>query len=201
MDVSCFSVLKYIRRRPALRSTPFKTWLSSRSEIKTSQMLHSSTVSILRSVKSGSLLLAALLGTSLCAQAGTDTSSAKDAKDKNVIQQPMIEPKFWIDLAAGGEFDIHATKFLNDSGANFGTVAIAAREASSRATSNPRTTPRSSTVAWRPGYKVLPYLSVFVGVHLQPRGWSGHPARWSRRGPDGHLWTGRRRVQSVRQLR
>ncbi len=54
-------------------------------------MLHSSTVSILRSVKSGSLVLAALLGTSLCAQAGTDEVSSKDAKDKNVIQQPMIE--------------------------------------------------------------------------------------------------------------
>ena len=126
-------------------------------------MLHSSTVSILRSVKSGSLVLAALLGTSLCAQAGTDTSSAKDTKDKNVIQQPMIEPKFWIDLAAGGEFDIHATKFLNDSGANFGTAAIPLpAKIQSR---DFQSTHDAGVIDGRleAGYKVLPYLSVFGG--------------------------------------
>ena len=122
-------------------------------------MLPSSTASPFRSVKTGSPVLAALLSASLCARAGTETTDTKDAKDKNVIQQPMIEPKFWIDLAAGGEFDIHATKFLSDSAAQFrGLPAqIQSRDFSS--------THDAGVINGRleVGYKVLPYLSVFGG--------------------------------------
>ena len=125
------------------------------------QMLNSSAHSLFRSLKPCSLALAALLGTSLCAQAGTEVT--KDAKDKNVIQQPIIEPKFWIDLAAGGEFDIHSVKFLNDSGANFGTAAIPLpARIQSRSFES---THDAGVINGRleVGYKVLPCMSVFAG--------------------------------------
>ncbi len=126
-------------------------------------MLPTLTASILRSAKPGSLVLAALLGTSLCAHAGTEMATT-DSKDKNAIQQAApTEPKFWFDLSAGGEFDIHATKFLNDSGANFGTAAvplpgrIQSRDFSS--------THDVGTVNGRAevGYNILPYVSIFTG--------------------------------------
>ena len=128
-------------------------------------MLKLSTASIFRAIKPGTLVLAALLGTSLCAQAGPDVTSSKDAKDKNVIQQPPpAEPKFWFDLSAGGEFDIHSTKFLNDAGATFVSpagVAIPGRIQSRDFTS----THDLATINGRAeaGYKVLPNVSVFVG--------------------------------------
>ena len=126
-------------------------------------MFHSSTHSILRSLKPCSLVVAALLGTGLCAQAGTETATSKDTKDKNVIQQPPAEPKFWVDLAAGGEFDIHATKFLSDSGATFGTAAVPLpAKIQSR---DFQSTHDAGVINGRleAGYKVLPYMSVFAG--------------------------------------
>ena len=132
-------------------------------------MLYPSTASILRVLKPGTLVLAALLGTSLCAQAGTEMTDTKESKDKNVIQQPPpAEPKFYFDLSAGGDFDIHSTKFLNDSGATFisqvpgsGGIAIPGRIQTRDFT----TTHDVATINGRAelGYKVLPYLSVFIG--------------------------------------
>ena len=117
-------------------------------------------------------MLAALLGTGLCAQAGTEMSDTKESKDKNVIQQPPpAEPKFYFDLSVGGDFDIHATKFLNDSNATFfsrqinpltgAAVAVPGRIQSRDFTS----THDTATINGRAevGYKVLPYLSVFIG--------------------------------------
>ena len=123
--------------------------------------------SILRPIQVGSLLIAATLGVSIAAQAGdeTTTTPSKDGKEmnKNVIQQaPPAEPKFYVDLLGVGEFDIHATKFINDGTANFGTTAdpfnakIHSRDFSS--THDPVVDARANV-----GYQVLPYLAVFGG--------------------------------------
>ena len=122
--------------------------------------------SILRPIQVGSLLVAATLGASIAAQAGDETTTTtKDGKEmnKNVIQQaPPAAPKFYIDLLGAAEFDYHATKFLNDGTANFGTAAapfdakIHSRDFSS--THDPVVDARANI-----GYQVLPYLAVFGG--------------------------------------
>ena len=121
--------------------------------------------SFIRSIQVGSLLVVTSLGLSTAAHAGdeTTTQSGKDMKDKNVIQQPPPkEPKFYIDLLGGAEFDYHATKFINDGTANFGTAAapfnakIQSRDFSS--THDPVVNARANI-----GYQVLPYLAVFGG--------------------------------------
>ena len=57
--------------------------------------------SILRSVQTGALVLAALAGTTAAVQAGEEYSRASN-KDKNVIQQaPPSEPKFYLTLTGG----------------------------------------------------------------------------------------------------
>ena len=123
--------------------------------------------SILRPIQVGSLLVAATLGVSIAAHAGdeTTTTPSKDGKEtnKNVIQQaPPAAPKFYVDLLGEAEFDYHATKFLNDGTANFGTAAapfdakIHSRDFSS--THDPVTNARLNA-----GYQILPYLAVFGG--------------------------------------
>ena len=119
--------------------------------------------SILRPMQFGSLLVAAALGASAAAHAGdetTTTRSSRDGKDKNVIQQaPPKEPKFYVDILGGAEFDYHATKFINDGTANFGNginAKIQSRDFSS--THDPVIDARANV-----GYQVLPYLAVFGG--------------------------------------
>ena len=125
-------------------------------------MIKSSTASASRPFQFGALVLAALLGSGVCAQAGPDYS--KDGKDKNVIQQPPpAEPKFWVDLGAGGEFDEHATKFIKDSDANFALPGAAPligkiQSRDFETTHQPVVNGRAEV-----GYKVLPYMSLFVG--------------------------------------
>ena len=129
----------------------------------------------IRSLKTGSLLLAALAASALPTFAG-DTVSAS-AKDKNpVIEKPTTEPRFYMELLAGGEFDIHATKFVSDGIAAFPTNfpvgiplapgqrlgALLPAQIQSR---DFQSTHDLATVNGRLelGYKILPYLSVFTG--------------------------------------
>ena len=101
------------------------------------------TTSFIYSLRTGTLLLAASLGMTLAAQAGEQdsrTTSAKDSKDKNVIQQPPpSDPKFYLELTGGAEFDIHATKFISNGGTTF-------TGAGGGAISSPRTIPSSMPV-------------------------------------------------------
>ena len=77
--------------------------------------------SIIPAAKTCTLLLAATVAASLCAQAGIDdtATSSKDV-NKNVIEKPPSVPKFYVEIGAAGEFDYHATKFISDGNANFG---------------------------------------------------------------------------------
>lgn len=124
--------------------------------------------SLTHSLRTGTLLLVASLGMNLAAQAGEQdarTSSSKDSKDKNVIQQaPPAEPKFYVELLGGAEFDIHATKFLSNGSTVFtgaGGGPLIANKIQSRdfsSTHDPVVNARLNL-----GYKVLPYLSLFAG--------------------------------------
>ena len=124
---------------------------------------------IFRSIQTGSLLLAAVTGLSVSAKAGEGYSRAS-SKDKNVIQQaPPAEPKFYMTLSGGAEFDVNATRFITDGNAVFnGTPYIAAvapnqyaahiHSASFESTHDPVLNARTEI-----GYQILPYLSVFGG--------------------------------------
>lgn len=128
--------------------------------------------SILRSIQVGSLLVAATLGLSLVAHAGdeTVTRSGKESKDKNVIEQaPPKEPKFYLTLSGGAEFDIHATKFISDGNAVFGGTPYIPAVAGNAYAAHIHSADFSSThdpvtnVRTEIGYQILPYLSVFGG--------------------------------------
>ena len=122
--------------------------------------------SILRPLQVGSLLVAATLGVSIAAHAGDETTtSSKDGKEmnKNVIQQaPPAAPKFYIDLLGAAEFDYHATKFISNGNANFGTEAAPfdakIHSRPFEATHDPVVDARLNV-----GYQILPYLAVFGG--------------------------------------
>ncbi len=124
------------------------------------------TPSFIHSSRAAALFLAASLGLTLSARAGeadVRSSSNRDFKNKNVIQQaPPAEPKFYVDLMGGGEFDQHATKFLSNGNAVFGggaapyTAKIQSRDFAS--THDFVTNARADV-----GYHVLPYLSLFAG--------------------------------------
>ena len=124
--------------------------------------------SILRSVQTGALLLAAVAGVAT-AQAGEEYSRASN-KDKNVIQQaPPAEPKFYLTLMGGAEFDYHATAFISDGRPVFlGTPYVPAL-AGTIYTAKIQTRDFTSThdpvvnAKAEAGYQVLPYLSVFAG--------------------------------------
>ena len=130
----------------------------------------------IRSLKTGSLFLAALAAATLPAFAGTETTYS--SKDKNpVIQKPVEEPRFYVNLLAGGEFDFHATHFITNGDAFFFAPPIAPTLPLAGAA--PGTGFLPATIKSRDfetshdigvtngrvelGYQVLPYLSVFVG--------------------------------------
>ena len=119
-------------------------------------------LSSIRSLKTGSLLLATLAASAMPALAG-ETYSAS-AKDKNpVIEKPKTEPRFYVDLLAGGEFDIHATKFVSNGTANFSPTIPLPGLIESR---DFQSTHDIGVINGRLelGYKILPYLSVFTGA-------------------------------------
>lgn len=59
-----------------------------------------------------SLLVLTSLGLSLCAQAGEVYTAQKEV----IPQRAPHEARLWVSLAAGGEFDVHATKFISNGG-------------------------------------------------------------------------------------
>ena len=75
--------------------------------------------SLIPALKICSLVLAATAATTVCVRAGTDDTS-KDL-NKNVIEKPATEPRFYVEIGAAGEFDYHATKFISNGTANFGS--------------------------------------------------------------------------------
>lgn len=122
---------------------------------------------LLRSIQTGTLVLAAVTGAAVAAHAGEEYSRASN-KDKNVIQQaPPAEPKFYLTLSGGAQFDYHATKFISDGNAVFGGTPyipkFAGREYSAHIHSADFSSthdPVTNAVA-EAGYQILPYLSVF----------------------------------------
>ncbi len=126
---------------------------------------------IVRTARTGSLLLATLAGVASTARAGVEYKSpAKDGKDKEVIQQaPPAEPKFYVSVSGGGEFDIHATKFISNGNAIFnGTpyvAGFAGNLSSAKIQSRDFTSTHDFVTNARAdvGYQVLPYLSLFGG--------------------------------------
>ena len=76
--------------------------------------------SLVPTLKTCSLLLAATMATSLCARAGTDDTS-KDL-NKNVIEKPVPVERFYVEIGSAGEFDYHATKFISNGNVEFGGV-------------------------------------------------------------------------------
>ncbi len=68
--------------------------------------------------KINSLLLLSTVCLATAAQAGTDADYSKSSKQ--VIQQPVKEPRFYLSLSAGGEFDIHATKYISNGNGDLG---------------------------------------------------------------------------------
>lgn len=130
----------------------------------------SSLHSITRSVLHGSLLLATAAGLSATARAGVEYAESKDkSKDKNIIEQaPPAEPKFYVDVSGGAEFDVHATRFIsngnaifngaayNGFGGNLYSAKIQTRDFTS--THDLVTNARAEV-----GYHVLPYLALFGG--------------------------------------
>ena len=126
----------------------------------------------IRPLKTGSLFLAALAAATLPAFGG-DTYTASP-KDKNpVIEKPQTEPRFYVDLLAGGEFDIHATKFVSNGQAFFTnpTIPVAAFAAAPNfvgakiQSRDFESTHDLGVINGRLelGYKILPYLSIFTG--------------------------------------
>ena len=127
----------------------------------------------IRSLKTGSLLLATLAAATLPVLAGDAyTDNSKDKKA--VIEKPPTEPRFWMDLTGSGEFDIHATKFVSNGTANFNPSPnfgpnIAVRPVGPLPalieSRDYQSTHDVGTINGRLelGYKVLPYLSVFTG--------------------------------------
>jgi hypothetical protein len=112
-----------------------------------------------KSLKLGSLMLLGSLALSLCAQAGQDYSKSS----KNPIVEPVQEPRFFISLSAGGEFDIHATKFISNGGGDFGaggviTLPTKIQSRDFSATHDPVINGKLEV-----GYIVSPYLSLFTG--------------------------------------
>jgi hypothetical protein len=81
--------------------------------------LHRSHLALLNLLKPASFLIGTILVLQPMARAG-DEDTTKVAKD--VIQQPPAAPKFFFEAGAAGEFDYHATKFISDGSADFGTA-------------------------------------------------------------------------------
>ncbi len=128
-------------------------------------LLHS-----IRSLKTGSLLLAALAAAALPAFAGETTVTS--SKDKNpVIEKPNTEPRFYINLLAGGEFDNGVVDFLSNGNGTFATrpvaaVALVGSPLDARFQARDFSEAHDAAVVngrLELGYKVLPYLSVFAG--------------------------------------
>ena len=117
----------------------------------------------IRSLKTGSLLLATLAAAALPAFAG-DTYSAS-SKDKNpVIEKPTEEPRFYVDLLAGGEFDTGNLDFISNGNANLGLPGGAPLIGLFQARQF-QETHDAGVINGRLelGYHVLPFLSVFAG--------------------------------------
>ena len=108
----------------------------------------------------------------------TYSASGKDDKDKNpMIQKPVEEPRFYVDLMAGGEFDFHATHQITNGTAYFSApLGVAVLPLSTAAPGSGilpvsiksrdfTSTHDAGVINGRleVGYQVLPYLSVFVG--------------------------------------
>lgn len=124
---------------------------------------------VLRSIQTGSLLLAAAAGLSLNAQAGEEYSRTSN-KDKNVIQQAQPkEPKFYLTLSGLAEWDYNAARFVTDGNAVFnGTAynpAVAGNQYAAHIHSANFTSTHDPVIGARTdiGYQVLPWLSVFGG--------------------------------------
>ncbi len=123
----------------------------------------------IHSLKTGSLLLAALAATALPALAGETTVTTKSTDKNPVIEKPKTEQRFYVNLLAGGEFDTGVTDFIGDGkgvppGPPTAVAGIRVTTANIQAR-NFEETHDAAVINGRLelGYKVKPWLSLFVG--------------------------------------
>ena len=107
-----------------------------------------------------SLFALSTLCLAVAAHAGEDPSKSS----KEVIEKPAADPRFYVSLAAGGEFDIHATKFISNGGGDLGVPGAFSLPVKVQS--------RDFTAVHDPGvingqleagYKLTPEFSVFGG--------------------------------------
>ncbi len=109
-----------------------------------------------------------MLGTGLCAQAGPDVSSPQRTP-RTRTSSSSLRPR---SRSSGStsppavSSTIHATKFLNDAGATFVSPGRRAAVPGRIQSRDFTTTHDIATINGRAelGYKILPYLSVFIGL-------------------------------------
>lgn len=98
----------------------------------------------------------------LCLTAVSHAGEDPSKSSKEVIEKPLADPRFFVSLEAGGEFDIHATKFISNGGGNFGAGGLTLP---AKVQSRDFTTMHDPVLNGRlkAGYKVTPAFEVFAG--------------------------------------
>ena len=116
--------------------------------------------SFIRSLTLGAVCCTAALATAASVRAG-ETDRSKEAK--NVIEQPVRDPRFFVEIGGAGEFDFHATKFISNGSADFGVVGAYSlpTKIQSRNFTSAHETP-AIDARGRVGYIVNPFLSVYT---------------------------------------
>lgn len=103
-----------------------------------------------------SLFALSALCLTVAAHAGEDPSKSS----KEVIEKPVTEPRFFVSLGGGGEFDIHATKFISNGGGDLGGLGLPAKVQSRDFTSVHDPVINGEL---KVGYKVTPLFAVYAG--------------------------------------
>ena len=110
--------------------------------------------------KISSLLLLSTVCLAAASHAGEDYSKSSN---KNPIQKPPYVPRFYVSLSAGGEFDIHATKFISNGGGDVGfpgtSLPVKIQSRDFTATHDPAVINGNLEV----GYQINSFLTVFAG--------------------------------------
>ncbi len=107
-----------------------------------------------------SLLALSTFCLTVAVHAGEDPSKSS----KEVIEKPVADSRFYLSLQAGGEFDIHATKFISNGGGDLGVPG--AFSLPTKVESRDFTAVHDPGVIngqLEAGYKITPDISVFGG--------------------------------------
>lgn len=106
-----------------------------------------------------SLFALSTLCLTVAAHAGEDPSKSS----KEVIEKPMADPRFFVSLEAGGEFDIHATKFVSNGGGDLGVAGAFSLPTKVQSRDFNAVHDPVINGSLKAGYKVTPLFSVYAG--------------------------------------